>query len=111
MSKLAVRTWEFQAKVVTVDSGDRITVDVEASPWSERLLTINLADIKAPSLDEDKGRVARDALSVMLPKGATFRVVGYHFEKYNTLKAIIYHPDIAMSVNNWMVASGYAVPV
>lgn len=109
--KLAVRTWETTATVISVDSGDSITVDVEKSPWAERTITVNLAEIRAPDIDTIEGQYSRDALSVMLPKGAQIKVVGYHFEKYGILKATIYHPDVERSLNNWMVANGYAIPV
>ena len=109
--QLKVKTWETMGTVVSVDTGDSITVDVEQSPWAERMITVNLADIRAPSLEEHDGQMSRDALSVMLPKGAQIKVVGYHFEKYGILKATIYHPGVEKSVNNWMVASGYALPL
>ena len=111
MGALAVKTWETEAVVLSVDSGDSITVDVEKSPWAERTLTVNLSEIRAPAIDTPDGQLSRDALSVMLPKGAQIKVVGYHFEKYGILKATIYHPSMERSVNNWMVAGGYAVPV
>ena len=109
--QLKVKTWETYATVVSVDSGDSLTVDLEKSPWADRLITVNLMDIRAPSINEDDGQLSRDALSVILPKGAHIRVVGYHFEKYGILKATIYHPDMEKSVNNWMVANGFAVPM
>lgn len=109
--RLAVRTWETTGTVVSVDSGDSITVDVEKSPWRERTITVNLAEIRAPDINTVDGQYSRDALSVMLPKGAQIRVVGYHFEKYGILKATIYHSSVERSINNWMVANGYAVPV
>jgi len=111
MLRPRVQPWETYATIVSVDTGDSITVDVEQSPWAERILTVNLTDIRAPSLDEPDGQTSRDALSVMLPKGAHVKVVGYHFETYGILRATIYHPDMERSVNNWMVASGYAIPM
>jgi endonuclease YncB( thermonuclease family) len=109
--QLKVKTWETMGTVVSVDTGDSITVDVEQSPWAERMITVNLSDIRAPDLDGPDGQMSRDALSVMLPKGAHIKVVGYHFEKYGILKATIYHPDMEKSVNNWMVANGFAFPM
>lgn len=109
--QLKVKTWETVGTVVSVDSGDSLTVDVEQSPWAERVLTVNLSDIRAPDIDTPDGQMSRDALSVMLPKGARINLVGYHFEKFGILKATIYHPDMDKSVNNWMVANGFAVPM
>lgn len=110
--QLKVRTWETMGTVVSVDSGDSLTVDVEQSPWAERMITVNMADIRAPDINTPEGKESRDALSVVLPKGAQVKVVGYHFEKYGILKATLYHPDREeRSLNNWMVAHGFAVPL
>lgn len=103
--------YEYNATVLRVVDGDTVDVEVDLGFHIFIQMKLRLIGVNAPELKEDAGKVARDALTVLLPFGkqVTINTVRDRQEKYGRYLATIHTSGLSESVNDWLVDKGYAV--
>lgn len=85
-----------------VDVGFRMTVRDSFRLWG-----INTPELKGNTIEA--GRIARDVLATRLKEHETFLIRTHHgTEKYGRWLCEIMLPGESMTLNDWMVAKGFA---
>lgn len=106
-------TYEYpNAKVLYVEDGDSINVEIDygfrlKQTHQVRLAGINAPEKRAPGLE---GENARDWLRDRLPIGCTVRLITEKpKDKYGRYLAWVLRPTESISINEQLIRAGYAV--
>lgn len=111
--------YQYAASVISVHDGDTMRLNVDLGCDVAIKMTVRLADINAPELSTAAGKVTRDYVQSLLPVGRAVWIatIKDKREKYGRYLGRIYLDRASMeaatlgaSVNEMLVAGGYAVP-
>jgi len=105
--------YKYKAFVTKVYDGDTITVDIELGfGIVTRKQKIRLAHINTPEVrgeERDQGIISRDVLrDMILNKNIILDTFKDKKGKYGRYIGVVYLPETATSVNDFLVENGYA---
>lgn len=101
--------YEYKATVVRVIDGDTVILDVDLGFYVLVRMSCRLAGINAIELNQPGGSQARVHLSEMLPVATPVIVESVKPDKFaGRFDAIVIEPRTATTINDRMVADGYA---
>jgi micrococcal nuclease len=102
----------YEAIVIHIVDGDTVDLRVDLGFRVQRTDRFRLYGINAPEMrgiDKELGRQARAALETMIPVGSPILIKTHRgMDKYGRWLAEILTPDSASTVNELMVARGFA---
>lgn len=102
--------YEYQASLQRVVDGDTVYLRVDCGFRIYAEMSFRLLGINAPEMSTAGGPPARDHLiQLMAALGPEFRITTTKADKYGRWLVTIY-PPTGMSINDQMVADGFAVP-
>ena len=108
--------YTYEATVVSVYDGDTVVVDLALGFWVTVRMSCRLVGLNCIELRDPGGREARDHLAGLIPEGTAVTVRSVKPDKYaGRFDGVIYDarpdpPSGGVSVNDQMVADGYAAP-
>jgi len=108
------KLYHYRAKVVEVYDGDTVTAIVDLGFHIQMEMKIRLVGINAPEMQEPtkaKGTTARNYLrKVALNKSVTLQTMKDKQEKYGRYLGTLWLDGETTSINETLIAKGYAVP-